>query len=203
MEKIPHVYTAINEVMAAISKTGITKDRKTTSGSIYNFRGIDDVYNVMNPLLVAAGLVAIPRHITRDCVERPSKNGGVIFYTNVFGEVDFISMKDGSKHTASGFGEAMDSSDKSTNKAMSALFKYVFMQTFCIPTEADNDTENTNHEVAVIQDNSQQKATPVKKESAAEFKRSGKTDEWIAMLDGCKTIAQILETWLQKLNIIS
>jgi hypothetical protein len=51
-------------------------------------------------------------------------------------------------HTACTFGEAMDSADKATNKAMSAAFKYVVMQTFCIPTEGDNDADATSHEVA-------------------------------------------------------
>ena len=30
---------------------------------------------------------------------------------------------------------------------MSAAYKYAAFQTFCIPTEGDNDTENTTHEV--------------------------------------------------------
>jgi hypothetical protein len=46
------------------------------------------------------------------------------------------------------FGEAMDSGDKATNKAMSAAYKYALMQTFAIPTEGDHDSENQTHEVA-------------------------------------------------------
>jgi hypothetical protein len=42
----------------------------------------------------------------------------------------------------------MDSADKSTNKAMSAAFKYAAMQAFCIPTEGDNDADAETHEVA-------------------------------------------------------
>ena len=30
---------------------------------------------------------------------------------------------------------------------MSAAYKYACLQTFCIPTEADNDIENESHEV--------------------------------------------------------
>ena len=44
-------------------------------------------------------------------------------------------------------GEAMDRSDKATNKAMSAAYKYACFQTFCIPTEGDNDADFTTHEV--------------------------------------------------------
>jgi hypothetical protein len=42
----------------------------------------------------------------------------------------------------------MDMSDKATNKAMSAAYKYAAMQAFAIPTEGDNDTENQNIEPA-------------------------------------------------------
>ena len=46
------------------------------------------------------------------------------------------------------FGEAMDSGDKATNKAMSAAYKYAAFQAFCIPTEGDNDADKTTHEVS-------------------------------------------------------
>ena len=45
------VYQAINAVQRALSKEGITKSRRNTQGSGYNFRGIDDVYNAISPLL--------------------------------------------------------------------------------------------------------------------------------------------------------
>ena len=45
-------------------------------------------------------------------------------------------------------GEAMDSGDKSANKAMSAAMKYALIEVFAIPTIGDNDTENHTHEVA-------------------------------------------------------
>lgn len=41
----------------------------------------------------------------------------------------------------------MDSGDKASNKAMSAAYKYAAIQTFCIPTEGDNDADSTTHEV--------------------------------------------------------
>ena len=45
-------------------------------------------------------------------------------------------------------GEAMDTGDKATNKAMSAAMKYALLQTFCIPTEeGGKDTEENSHEV--------------------------------------------------------
>lgn len=145
------VYKAIADVMSAFSKEGISKDRTNTQGASYKFRGIDDVLNALSGHLSKAGLIIIPRVLSRECVERTTKSGGAIFYTSVDVEFDLVSAEDGSKHTARVQGEAMDTSDKSTNKAMSAAYKYMAFQTFCIPTEGDNDTENNTHEVAPSQ----------------------------------------------------
>ena len=143
------VYEAINAVQSQLSKVGITKDRTNTQGAGYKFRGIDDIFNTISPLLAEHKLCILPKVISRDCVERMSKSGGALFYVTLDVEFDFISSEDGSKHTVKIFGEAMDSGDKATNKAMSAAYKYAAIQAFAIPTEGDNDTENTTHEVKV------------------------------------------------------
>jgi hypothetical protein len=138
------IYKAINAVQTELSTIGITKDKQ---GAGYKFRGIDDVYNAISPLLAKHGLCILPRVLTRECVERVSKAGGALFYVTVEVEFDFVSAEDGSKHTVKTFGEAMDSSDKATNKAMSAAYKYAAFQAFSIPTEADNDADSSSHTV--------------------------------------------------------
>lgn len=141
------VYKSINKVQDELSKIGISKDRRNTQGSGYNFRGIDDIYNALAPALSRHGLCILPRVINREVVERTSKSGGALFYTTLDVEFDFVAAEDGSKHTVRVMGEAMDSGDKSTNKAMSAAYKYACLQTFCIPTEGDNDADSSTHEV--------------------------------------------------------
>ena len=141
------VYKAINAVQSDLATIGITKSRRNTQGNGYNFRGIDDVYNTISPLLAQHGLCILPRVLARECIERASKSGGALFYVTVEAEFDFVSAEDGSKHTIKTFGEAMDSSDKATNKAMSAAYKYAAFQAFAIPTEADNDADASTHEV--------------------------------------------------------
>lgn len=162
------VYQAIVAVQAALAKEGIAKDRTCTQGASYKFRGIDDIYNALAPYLAEHNLVILPRFLGRECVERISKNGGALFYTTVEAEFDFVSAEDGSKHTARTFGEAMDSGDKGTNKAMSAAYKYAAFQTFCIPTEGDNDTENQTHEVQPR--GQQQAAKPAQQKAASDPK---------------------------------
>lgn len=134
------VYTAINAVQAELCKEGITKDRKNQMQG-FMFRGIDDVYNAISPIMAKYGLCILPRYIKREITERMSKKGDALFYVCVEGEFDFVCAEDGSKHTIRTFGEAMDIGDKATNKAMSAAYKYAAFQAFAIPTEGDNDAD--------------------------------------------------------------
>lgn len=167
------VYKAIATVQGELAKTGIAKNRRNTQGSGYNFRGIDDVYAALSPLLAAHNLVIIPRMTERDVVERASRNGGALFYTTVKAEFDFVSAIDGSVHTASTYGEAMDSGDKSTNKAMSAAYKYAAFLTFAIPTEGDNDADATTHDVvtnATISDDQRNILMTLAEQSGADMK---------------------------------
>ena len=141
------IYQCINAVQTELAATGITKDKKNQQQG-YAFRGIDDVFNALSPLLAKHKLCILPRMLSRDCAERQTKSGGALFYTTVEAEFDFVCVEDGSKHTVKTYGEAMDSADKSTNKAMSAAYKYAAFLAFAIPTEGDNDADAHTHEVA-------------------------------------------------------
>jgi hypothetical protein len=143
----PAVYRAIAAVASAVANKGIAKDKRNSQQG-YNFRGIDDVYNALAPILSEAGLVVLPRVLNRLETEREAKSGGALFNVVVEVEFDFVAAEDGSRHVVKTFGEAMDSADKATNKAMSAAYKYAAMQAFCIPTSGDNDADATSHEVA-------------------------------------------------------
>jgi hypothetical protein len=143
----PHVYSAICRVIFDLSHEGIAKNNRNQAQG-YNFRGIDDVYNVLSPLLARHELCVLPRVISREVTEKTNAKGTTLFYTVVHVEFDFVSAVDGSKHTVATVGEAMDSGDKSSNKAMSAAYKYAAFQAFAIPTEGDNDADATTHEVA-------------------------------------------------------
>lgn len=141
----PTVYDCIVAVSADLTREGVAKTRSNQQQG-YKFRGIDEVLNALSPLLAKHRLVILPRVLARTLVERESKNGGALFYVTVEAEFDFVSAADGSRHTVKTYGEAMDSADKATNKAMSAAYKYAAFQTFCIPTEGDNDADAQTHE---------------------------------------------------------
>lgn len=138
---VPGVYAAISAVQKDLANTGISKDRKNEQQG-YKFRGIDDVFNALAPLLAEHGLCILPRCTSREVHERTTQKGSVLFYVVVEVEYTFVSVKDGSKHLCVTYGEAMDSADKATNKAMSAAYKYLALQAFSIPTEGENDADS-------------------------------------------------------------
>jgi hypothetical protein len=144
-----NVYAKISAVSADLAKDGIAKSRKNAQQG-YSFRGIDEVLDALGPLLPKHGLVILPRILKRECTERESRSGGTLFSVTVEAEFDFVSGEDGSTHTVRTFGEAMDSADKATNKAMSAAYKYAAFLAFCIPTEGDNDADATTHQPAAL-----------------------------------------------------
>jgi hypothetical protein len=141
------VYQAIAAVSAQLAKDGIGKSRENKTQG-FKFRGIDETLNALAPVLSANGLVVLPRMMTRQITERESRNGGVLFSVVVEAEFDFVSAEDGTTHTVRTFGEAMDSGDKATNKAMSIAYKYAAFLAFCIPVEGmAADADETVHEV--------------------------------------------------------
>ena len=123
MSETKKVYSAIAKVTKELAKEGIGKNRKNEAQG-YKFRGIDDVYNALAPVLADANLCILPNVLSREVVERTNAKGTVLFYVTVKVDFSFVSAEDGSDHHVITYGEAMDSGDKATNKAMSAAYKY-------------------------------------------------------------------------------
>lgn len=124
----------------------VGKDRKNELQG-YKFRGIDDMYNALNEHLASEKVFFTSEVLESTREERLTKNGGLLMYSIL--KMKFTAYaEDGSSVESTTIGEAMDTGDKSMNKAMSTAYKYALMQIFCIPTEEDKDTENQTHEVA-------------------------------------------------------
>lgn len=142
--KLGKIYKQMAAVLNSVG--AIEKNRKNTQGQGYNFRGIDDVFNTMHPIFAEHGIFSIPTVIDMLREERKSNSGGNLIYTLLTVKYTFYA-DDGSSVEAIVKGEAFDSGDKSTNKAMSAAQKYAILQTFCIPTIEEKDTETTSPQV--------------------------------------------------------
>lgn len=143
------IHKALAEVMREISELGIGKTR-TNEQQGYKFRGVDDVMNVFGPVLAKHGVFIVPEFSDWRMDERTSSRGGALFDVRVQGKFTF-THEDGDSLTVGPFyGEAMDNSDKATNKAMAVAFKYCMFQTFCVPLESvtGGDADAVSHEVA-------------------------------------------------------
>lgn len=141
------IYKALNLVQREICKQGIGKNQQNTFQN-YKFRGIDDIYNTMSPILAEHGVLVIPEVTEHSIQEGRDKNDKITFHVICKVKYQFVHIDDQSQVDVIVFGESMDTGgDKATNKAMSAAFKLCAIQTFCIPTEGDNDSENASPEV--------------------------------------------------------
>lgn len=114
------IYQAIIGVMSDIGVIGKEK-RNTQQG--FKYRGVDDVMNALQPVMVQHGLFVVPEIIDQKREERQTKNKGNLIYSVCTVRYTFYA-KDGSSVQCVVVGEGMDSGDKATNKAMSIAFKY-------------------------------------------------------------------------------
>jgi hypothetical protein len=138
------IYAQMAAIMADVE--AIEKDRKNTQGQGYQFRGIDDVFNAMHPLFAKHKVFPTPTVLSQTREERKANSGGVLIYTILTVNFTFYA-EDGSCVEATTVGEAFDSGDKSSNKAMSAAMKYAILETFLVPTIEDKDTESASPQV--------------------------------------------------------
>lgn len=137
------IYQLIPRVMAEVG--AIEKGRKNTQQN-YAFRGIDDVFAAFQGPLAKHQIFYVPEVLERAVTERQTLKGGTLIYTTLMVAYTFYAP-DGSSVRAVVVGEAMDSGDKSSNKAMSAALKYALLQVFCVPVEAQEDADYESHEV--------------------------------------------------------
>jgi hypothetical protein len=102
--------------------------------------------------LPRTGLFLVPR--VRSCKKEAYPIRGNTWFS-VQLEVEYeVHAADGSMLSATVYGEAMDTGDKATNKAMSAAYKYLCFQLFCIPVGND-DADDTVPPVQSIEERQQ------------------------------------------------
>jgi ERF superfamily len=140
------IYKAIIGITEDLIKEGGIGKTRMNEQQKFRFRGIEDIQNALAPLLVKHKVCIVPTFANRRTEQHESRTGGKLFSTVVDGVFDLISAVDGSSVRVTIPGEAMDTGDKSTNKAMSMAMKYASLLTFCIPTEGE-DADATAHDL--------------------------------------------------------
>lgn len=174
------IYQAIIGVMSDIGVIG--KEKKNAQQG-FKYRGVDDVMNALQPVMVQHGLFVVPEIIDQKREERQTNRGGNLIYSVCTVRYTFYA-KDGSSVQCVVVGEGMDSGDKATNKAMSIAFKYACFQVFCIPTEEMKDPDAEVHEVTPKSKHTEDPKIAAAKAKANEVKKL------LVKISGDKTIAQ-------------
>jgi hypothetical protein len=137
--KLP-IAQALSEVMKAVGAIS-KKDKNTAQG--FNFRGIDSVVNAVSPALQKFGVVVVPSVEEYDYqTVEIGRNRTAMGHVRVKVTYTFIGVN-GDAIKATVVGEAMDSGDKATAKAMSVAFRTALLQSLSLPTdEVDPDAHS-------------------------------------------------------------
>lgn len=147
------VVQALSEVMKAVGAIA-KSDRNASQG--FNFRGIDSVVNAVSPQLHKHGVVVVPSVEDYEYTSiEIGKNRTVMGHVKVKVTYTFIGpASDSIKATV--VGEAMDSGDKATAKAMSVAFRTALLQSLCLPTDdIDPDAQSYERSERVVVDTQQ------------------------------------------------
>ncbi|MFG7946332.1 ERF family protein [Streptomyces cacaoi] len=138
-QSIPTVHQAIALAMRDTSPVG--KDQ-INQGQRYRFRGIDDVMSAVAGPFRAHGVFIVPEVADRTAEQRGKMlNVTVTVRYRLYGPA-------GDHVEAVVVGEASDTADKATNKAMSAAFKYLLFQVLMIPVDARSIDDGDRHHPA-------------------------------------------------------
>lgn len=141
------IFKALADATKRVGAIGKSK-KAQGAGVAYNFRGIDDVLNEINPIFSDVGVFIMPEVLSLDRSTFQTKNGANMFSVTATMRYTFYAS-DGSSVACSVAGEAMDTGDKATSKAMSIALKYALFQVLTIPVEDKDgniDPDHTVHE---------------------------------------------------------
>lgn len=133
-------FSAAMEEVQAVRKEGFNDSQR------YNFRGIDQVVNVVGPIFRKHKIIPIPHHCVatyRDVMTstgKPTREVTTSCTYRFYGPAgDFLE--------AIVPGESLDSGDKGTAKAMSVAYRILLLQSLIIPTD-DRDPDADSYERA-------------------------------------------------------
>jgi hypothetical protein len=110
-------------------------------GGSFSYRGIDDLMNLVGPLLRRHGLAIIPSVEVANYRDIVRSGGGASREITVQVTYTIIGPL-GDTMVGRSVGEAIDNGDKGTAKAMSVAYRVFLLQSLCLPTdEPDPDSE--------------------------------------------------------------
>lgn len=171
----------------------IDKNMSVGSGN-YGYKGVadKDVKLIIGQAMQKHGLAIVPTSISPNMVVERWEEGGKQ-KQSVFTEVQtkyLLIHESGESIEVSGYGQGVDSQDKSAGKATTYALKYTLLYLFMVPTGSIDDTDTTH---------SNEAPTPKpKKQYDDKPWLNANTDNWknvVVALRGEFTIADILKKY--------
>jgi hypothetical protein len=138
--------TALRDLLVEVKRdVGAVGKGERNAQQGFNFRGIDAVINAVAPALIEHGITVVPNVRTYDfgSVEVGSRRTPM-GHARVVVEYTFHGPE-GDTLMCSAPGEAMDSGDKATAKAMSVAYRTALLQALSLPT-TETDPDATTYE---------------------------------------------------------
>lgn len=136
MSLIHQKLSIIASKISPINKTGNNKDDN------YKFKSNEDVYFQLQPLFKAEGIIIIPE-VLESSETIIDTNKGRAFKARLKVKWTFVAQ-DASSFDCVMIGEALDTSDKASNKAMTASLKYLLIYMFLIPAQYMPDADSNS-----------------------------------------------------------
>lgn len=150
MSDKPTVQEAWAAVMADVQS--LRKGQRVDSGPArFNFRGVDDVMNAVGPVLRTHGVAVVPTSVSHHPEDVTTAKGARM--RNVTVQVTYaIHGPAGDTMPGAAAGEAADSGDKATPKAMSVAYRTFLLQALCLPTDEPDPDRHQYERAAAPQE---------------------------------------------------
>lgn len=153
------VWVAWGRIMADVQ--WIAKADRTTSGSTYNYRGVDRVVDAVAPAIRKHGVIVMPVKVTPEYTVINTKSGAAMNYCRVTASFAIVGPR-GDVLSApndagimvpllgESIGEGFDSGDKSSMKAQSVALREFYIKALAIPVSrpAMDPEHGQQHEIA-------------------------------------------------------
>jgi hypothetical protein len=155
-------HKSIQEAMLAIYNEVGYVQKERSDNLNYTFASEKEFIKTLRPVMINNGVTVFVKSMNNIIqTEYTTRSGAVMLRTNIHGVVCFTHVT-GSFIDVESYGEGADSGDKSTNKAMTDLYKYALRQTFMIETGDDPDKDASEPGTGTPAKASGKPATPQK-----------------------------------------
>lgn len=137
--------TLVQKIAKIMGETDPFKKTGKNTGMNFKFVEVNEILLDVAPLFSKYEVIMYPTNIDPTKIEfGTTRSGGVS--THVFLNVTWIVTDGKDEILVASFGEALDTSDKASNKAQTAAEKQALQKLLLLANESDNDANNEQRE---------------------------------------------------------